>query len=263
MSHDDVFDTLVAGYALGALDGEDLAWFESHLAAGCSRCEATLRECGEALAIVAGTLPRAVPPPHVKETLLRRVDGAVQAPGGRAGRRGWVRWAVAAAAAVVAGAALTGGFVAGHYEARLGVMAREASALREQLRRQEATVQDQLVAYGRLLDLLRDPATRVVALHGLGPSPGATARLLWNDSGGGQLFVAHLPPAPEGKTYELWAITGRTPRPAGVFQVDAAGAAGYPVEPVPGAPPVDVFAVTLEPAGGVPAPTGPMVLASR
>jgi anti-sigma-K factor RskA len=27
--------------------------------------------------------------------------------------------------------------------------------------------------------------------------------------------------------------------------------------------PVKVFAVTLEPAGGVPAPTGPMVLASK
>jgi anti-sigma-K factor RskA len=34
------------------------------------------------------------------------------------------------------------------------------------------------------------------------------------------------------------------------------------VDPVPEGRPVDVFAVTIEPAGGVPAPTGPIVLAS-
>jgi anti-sigma-K factor RskA len=34
------------------------------------------------------------------------------------------------------------------------------------------------------------------------------------------------------------------------------------VEPVPGGGAVDVFAVTVEPAGGMPAPTGPIVLAS-
>ena len=64
------------------------------------------------------------------------------------------------------------------------------------------------------------------------------------------------------KTYELWAITGGTPRPAGLFGVDAKGAGGLRIEPAPEGRPVDVFAITIEPAGGVPAPTGPIVLAS-
>jgi len=37
---------------------------------------------------------------------------------------------------------------------------------------------------------------------------------------------------------------------------------GLRVEPLPEGTSVDLFAVTIEPAGGVPAPTGPIVLAS-
>jgi len=43
--------------------------------------------------------------------------------------------------------------------------------------------------------------------------------------------------------------------------VDASGRAIHRVEPAAG--PAPKFAVTLEPEAGVPAPTGPIVLASR
>jgi len=130
------------------------------------------------------------------------------------------------------------------------------------LEREIAALNDQLAAYRSAADLLRDPATRVVTLRGLGPSPGATGWLIWHQTAGGQLFVANLPPAASGKAYELWTIGEGAPRPAGVFRVDAEGRATHRVEPVEGGKPVKVFAVTLEPEGGVPAPTGPMVLAS-
>jgi Anti-sigma-K factor rskA len=55
-------------------------------------------------------------------------------------------------------------------------------------------------------------------------------------------------------------MSGWSPQPAGTFGVDEAGAAVVGIAPTGGA--VDVFAITLEPAGGVPAPTGPIVLAS-
>jgi len=35
---------LAAGYALGALDGEDRLLFEEHLGAGCDECEAALAD---------------------------------------------------------------------------------------------------------------------------------------------------------------------------------------------------------------------------
>src|SRR5205823_2384390 len=97
----------------------------------------------------------------------------------------------------------TGAFVAARYEARLGHMARETAALRARLERDLAALNEQLAQYRSAADLLRDPATQVVALRGLGPSPEATGRVLWHPAIGGHLFVAGLPPAPPGKAYAL------------------------------------------------------------
>ncbi|HYY06770.1 MAG TPA: anti-sigma factor [Candidatus Limnocylindria bacterium] len=262
MNHDP-FDTLAAVYALDALDGEELVEFQAHLAQGCTRCAATLRESHEALAALAVSALPAVPPPEVKQALVSRVAAAAPPSASRRTRaRGRIPWIVGAAAAAVVAAAFTGAFVAGHYEARLGHMARELAATRERLQREVAALNDQLAVYRSAADLLRDPATQVVTLRGLGPGPRATGRVIWHQAAGGQLLVANLPPAPPGKAYELWTIGEGAPRPAGVFRVDAAGRATHRVEPVEGGKPVKVFAVTLEPEHGVPAPTGPMVLAS-
>jgi len=255
MTSHEAFDELAAVYAVGALDGDDLVRFEAHLAEGCERCTATLRESEEAL---AGT--PAVPPPAVKTALRQRVatDGrARRAPA----RASWVPWAAATGAVAALAALLTGGFVASRYEARLGLMARETAAVRERLQRNEAALREQVAVYRNAVELLRDPATRVVELRGAGPSPEASGRLIWHDTAGGQLFVANLPPAPAGKAYELWTLGGAAPQAAGTFRVDAAGRATHRVQPA-GAP-ASKFAVTLEPEPGVAAPTGPIVLASR
>lgn len=259
MSHE-VFDTQAAAYALGALDGDERVAFEAHLAAGCARCEATLRESHEALVSLAREAPPAVPPAHVRDELLRR-QAATTRPSPRELRRTWLRFTVAAAAAMLVGGFLAGGFVAARYEAQLGRVAREMGELRERLRGEEATLRERLAEYRGVVELLRDPSTRVVVLHGAGPSPEAHGRVVWHETAGGHVLVAELPPAPEGKAYEMWTITGGRPRPAGVFQVDAAGHAVHRLEPSDG--PVDVFAVTVEPAAGAPAPTGPIVLISR
>ncbi len=179
------------------------------------------------------------------------------------GGRPWVRWVIATAAAAVVAAWFTGAFVAVRYEARLGRMAREMAALHAKLERDVTALNEELAQYRSAADLLRDPATRVVTLRGLGPSPGATARVIWHPTAGGHLFAANLPPAPAGKAYELWTLADAAPRPAGVFRVDAAGRGSLRIAPVEGGVAVKVFAVTLEPEDGVPAPTGPMVLASK
>jgi hypothetical protein len=165
--------------------------------------------------------------------------------------------------AVVAGAAFTGAFVAARYEGRLGQTAREAAALRARVRQDEAAFREQLAVYQGAADLLRDPTTRIVTLHGLGPNPTASGRVVWHPLRGGHVFVANLPSAPSGKAYELWAIGDGSPRPAGVFQVDASGRGTHRVPVGEGGKPVKAFAVTLEPETGVPAPTGPTVLTSK
>ena len=62
-------------YAAGALDGQELAGFEAHLAAGCAICAERIRETREALTLLPRALP-AVPPPPALRT---RVLGAIAA----------------------------------------------------------------------------------------------------------------------------------------------------------------------------------------
>ncbi len=271
----DMLAELAAGYALGALDLGDRAEFESHLARGCAECDAALRDYRASLAGAAEEL-RAPPPPEVRRELLRRIGP----PSGRPRIGLVVGWAGSLALAAGIAAIVSARWVAGGYEQEIAAMARAAVALRDQLTEQARTVADlrqkvdeqehaltlvraESADQARTIALLGDPATRVVSLGGLPPSPAAQGRLLWNPHTGGLLVTADLPPAPAGRAYELWAIAGGKPLPAGVFGVDPTGRASLRIEPIEGVANVDVFAVTLEPAGGVPAPTGQMYLASK
>lgn len=235
-------DTHAAAYALGALDGEDLEMFERHLAAGCRPCETFLREAGETLARLSEEPSDISPPPRVKDALMRRA--AVEAHRARTRRRRGVSltWASATAAAMVLAGTASWYWASARYEARLGRLA-----------------QDVAVSRG-LTELLRQPGARVVELRATGPAPQAHGRVVWHDATGGRLIVSNLPAASAGTTYELWTIRSGTPQPAGTFGVDDAGGAVLRIAPTGG--PVEIFAISLEPAGGVPAPTGPIVLAS-
>jgi anti-sigma-K factor RskA len=269
------FAELAAGWALGTLDRADAARFEAHVAEGCPECEQAVRDYTEALARTAADVAEP-PPARVRAELVRRVAPARRPVGVRlvAG------WAASLALAAGIAAVVAADRVSRTYEPQLAAMARESALLRDRLAEQLRTVADlqrrvdeqertltlvhaEATEDARIVALLNDPGTRVVGLAGLAPSPAAQARVLWNARGGGLLVTSDLPPTPPGKTYELWAIAGGTPRPAGVFGVDAAGHATMRVEPIAGVAQVDVFAVTLEPEGGVPSPTGAMFLASK
>jgi len=255
------YDTLAATYAVGALDGQDRVDFERHLAGGCDVCEATLRESVEALAALARSRPPMIPPPAVKEALVRRI--AATAPARRRDTRPRrLVWAAGTAVAAIAAAAFTGTYVASRYEAQMGVMARDLATERTKIEHDLEALQKQVAVYQNAADLLRDPQSQVVTLRGLGPSPEATGRVIWHPGSGGYVFVANLPAAPPGKAYEMWTIGDAAPRPAGLFKVDASGRAAHRIDPVEGGKPVKVFAVTLETEAGVQTPQGPMVLAS-
>ncbi|HET8575610.1 MAG TPA: anti-sigma factor [Methylomirabilota bacterium] len=261
MNRDEIRE-LAALYALGGLDGEDRARFEALLASGDADAQAAVRDFEGTLATLASATS-VVPRPAVKSALMARLDAegrpAPRPPAAElstADRWTSALWPAAWAGALAAGlAALVVGLsVSATYEKRLSELAKESATLRGELERQQAVIA-----------LVRDPATKVVSLGGLKPAPQAQARMLWHPRAGGLLLVTGgLPPAPEGKAYELWAIVGKNPPvPAGVFSVDAKGTGSLRVSPLPGVEQVDVFAVTLEPADGVPAPTGAMYLAGK
>jgi anti-sigma-K factor RskA len=248
------FDALVPVYALGALDGADLAQFEAHLPT-CAACQASVRDAEDTLARAALSAPPLAPPATAREALVRRI-----AERRRGWDRGWLRWAATTAVAAAATAAFAAGWVAVRYEALLGQTARETAAVRERLMRDEAALRYQVTFYQDAIEVLRDPTTRIVDLHGRDAGSAAAGRMIWNERAGGRMFVTGLPPAPAGKTYELWTNAGAAAKPAGVFSVDAQGGALHRVPPDRG---TTAFEVTLEPEGGAPVPTGPIVLTSK
>jgi anti-sigma-K factor RskA len=76
-----------------------------------------------------------------------------------------------------------------------------------------------------------------------------------------QISATHVPPLPAGKVYQLWRLRrARATESAGLFTVDRDGnLRGSHVLLTPIFP-EDDFALTIEPAGGSAAPSGPMVL---
>jgi anti-sigma-K factor RskA len=265
---------LAAVYALGALDGEDLERFEDLLRSGDREATSALREfettLGELAAESAGApaAPGEVLPAEVKGEVMRRIAAAPARPSEAVPRplspperrRSWwpTVWPAAMAAGIAAIAVGLG--MSATYQSRLETLAREMSQLRALLERQQAEIERERA----IVALIRDPATQVVALAGLEPAPSARARMIWNAPQGGLFVAAGLPRTPEGKTYQLWAIAGKgAPVSAGVFDVDAEGRSSLRVPPLAGVASVDVFAVTLEPAGGRPAPSGQMFLAGK
>jgi anti-sigma-K factor RskA len=69
----------------------------------------------------------------------------------------------------------------------------------------------------------------------------------------GYLIVQGLQPAPAGKTYQAWYLSGKEARSAGLLKVGGDGMAILSgLDPQQ---PVDAMAVTLEQDGGVTRPT--------
>jgi anti-sigma-K factor RskA len=76
------------------------------------------------------------------------------------------------------------------------------------------------------------------------------------------LMAEGLPAPPNEMAYELWFIAEGHPMPGKVFTVDASGRAMISDEVPPEARERGVYAITLEPKGGVKSPTGAVYLSS-
>jgi hypothetical protein len=132
-----------------------------------------------------------------------------------------------------------------------------------QLGKQRATLQQLTEELGQeraLTTLIAHTDTRVAALADPPPTtPSSAGWIVWSLSRRRGFMVVHfLPALPSGKTYQLWAMAGQQTLSAGVFQVDAVGHAALLVSVAVAHP--DRFEITVEPAGGTTAPSGPIML---
>jgi hypothetical protein len=109
----------------------------------------------------------------------------------------------------------------------------------------------------QVVSLITKPTTATIPVQGSGRS----IILVVGARGYGVLVLNDVGTPPAGKTYEAWVIKPnvKAPQPAGLF----AGGTGV-VKLTKPVPPGAVVAITIEPAGGSPAPTQqPKLLATR
>ena len=203
------------------------------------------------------TAPPVAPPAAARERLVESIRARRRAPEEPAGEGAsfwrWPNLAWAFALVVV----LAGASLVALDNRRLE---RETAAL-------SAKIEQQARALGKAraaLDILRAPETQRVQLVSGAAKPVPEGRVFYHSRHGLLFFVSHLRPLEPGKTYELWLIPSEgKPVNCGTFQTDERWEGTVLLPPMPALPPnvaAKAFAVTIEPAGGVAAPTGPKVL---
>lgn len=230
------FDDLKEAYALGALSEDERREFEDYLAA-----HPELQAEADNLDSVAGLLALAPqeyePSPELRHNLFSRIE----ASGGifpqdslrraSSSRRGFFSSGRLAAAAVAAVAVL----------ALVGLFAWNSS-----LRDANEDLRGEL------------DNRQTYQLQGSGPAEDVQGEVVTVGDSRGVLVAENLPPTPEGEVYEVWLLHGGVPEPAGVFTSSDGGDAAAPIEgSLKGA---DAVAVTVEPAGGSPAPTSDILM---
>jgi anti-sigma factor RsiW len=215
---------LTAGYALDALDPAERATFEEHLSS-CERCREELQGFWQVSGALAHAAGGPMPPASLRERILEQARSERSNVVPLRPRRFLVP-ALSSVAAVAAVAAIG-----------LGIWATSLSS--------------DLDGANSELAVLEDPNARTF------PSDGGKADLVVTPGGDAALVIRTLAPAPKGKDYEIWVFENGVPKRAGLFEEPGVALLTRPVEAG------QMIAVTLEPDGGLDAPSGaPLFTAS-
>jgi len=258
-TRDEDFDLL----ALGALEGDERRAIEAHVAS-CADCARKLAEARGRVAMLSLAAPEAAPSAAVKQRLMAQIRaGSASAEpahqphiarvpasaGAPAAPETFARWwnaiLIPAAAAL---AALT------------IFLWRENRALDRQLAALHASMaqqQHELHEANEVAEMMTSQSTITVPLARQPGAPMGAAHVMYNEKMGMMMYDGEITPAPAAKTYQLWLVPVKgNPISCGVFK----GEPDHWMMKVPEGMPAKWFAVTLEPAGGMPHPTGPTVL---
>jgi hypothetical protein len=275
MSHDEASESLAAA-ALDALSADEQAAVLAH-AATCPQCGPELEALRQAMAELGNSTPpvRAPASPDVEQRLKRirmrllaraqadrapidiSVGAKNTAPSATASRatpaalRGV--WAALAAAIVIGALLLNQGRSTTAALAEANQKAAAATAALD-------TAQAKIAQDQREIKDLTGPSTEVVGLNTTGAAE-ATALMFWDKTNNDWAFYAHhVAPLPAGKAYQIWLITPTQKISAGTFT--PAADSSVEVHATYALPPnaLKGVAVSEEPAGGAPQPTGRIVI---
>jgi hypothetical protein len=249
--HSDRHEELLSLAALGVPLADDAADYERLLEERCAVCERLLPELQEASAALGATAPPRRPRPALRAELIAAL-GPARRPGlAFSFRAGWVFAAAAALLFVLIGLD----------DARLRRQREELRARNLELARSVDASRSELARRDLRARVLESDDVKMLFLGGHGPQPGARAKVFWSPAAKrGVLVAAHLEPLPPDRQYQLWVFVDGKPVDAGVFDVDPSGKTLFESKDLSAVRTAENFAVTVEPRGGLPQPSGPIVL---
>ncbi|HEX4038959.1 MAG TPA: anti-sigma factor [Acidobacteriaceae bacterium] len=246
-------------YALGALDGQDKQDLEAHVRS-CAACAQELAAARQRVMLLGLAASPVRPSPAVKARLMEKV----RAEEGSRSARPVVepparRRRFSLLVPLLGACAIFFAMLAGWLWQRDLRDANRIAFLQSRLAQTEAQSREIAHAAEETDHLLGMPGTMRAALNRM---PGMTAGrvgVLYNAKMGMVAFAGWLPAAPPDKSYQLWLVPMKgAPMSLRVFSAGEWN--GTMMTHVPPGMEAKAFAVTMEPAGGMPQPTGPKVL---
>jgi anti-sigma-K factor RskA len=262
---------LAAAYALDALDAAEQAAFEAHLVS-CEACQTAVDDFRRVNAAIGAAVAAEAPPPDLKARTIAHATGTGGVPPAilpappRRRMRPFAPWlAVAAALLLAVGAASYAWWLRADVTALEAALAAASKSVAE-LRGALLAARQDSVRLMHTLDVMGSPDVLRVDLRGQSNAAPAIGRAYWSRTRGLVFTGEQLPPLPTGRVYQLWVIppgAGAAPVSAGLFTVDPQGRSSPLTAAASALPTPAVIAVTLEPAGGSPAPTSTPILVGR
>jgi anti-sigma-K factor RskA len=239
-------------YALGALDGEEKQTLEVHLR-DCPHCQQQLAAARQRTALVGLAVPPVAPRPEIKAALMDKVRAEKRSPvtqpsPSKTRKKRWgLRFSLGFGLATAALAFAT-------YE-----LAKQDLERGKQLQQLQAKVAQDTAAMKFMGEVTGAPDSAQITLLQQPGGPPGQAHVLYNARMGMGVYSGQIAPAPAGKSYQLWLVPA-SGAPVSAGMVDANQQTGAVMLHLPPGLAAKEFAVTIEPEGGMPHPTGPMVL---
>jgi anti-sigma-K factor RskA len=257
-SHDQ-FRELLEGYAIGSLDSADRAPLEAHLATGCPECVKALQEARWLVSQLAYLAPDAEPSHMLKGHLLQTVRS--EAVGNPVPQQATPRYAVpwwlwAGVAALLVFSV----YSAGNEQKLRGQVAElQRQAAAQQTERQKLD-QQLLAAKAQAYEAMiwSDPKSVKIMLRPKDPKM-PQLEAMWHPDMGLCVRGWNVPSPGGNRMLQLWLIPkkGGKPMPSMTLWPDATGKFSEVVEhPQEAMSETQALAITEEPMGGSPQPTG-------